>query len=534
MITAVSRIRSGHDRRAFFLPRLRRRLGAAAESGESAVGGRRGSGGAVGRIGGRARRRANRRRRSGESSAPSGESAVESAASSLGESTSGLPSGESGATSATLSGESAAASASTSSGESAVPTSSGESAAGRRVSRPCPPCVGRGRPCPPRRASRPCPPRRGVGCVPTRVVRSAGVGRDHLVGRVGRASANESAPAALSDESSSRKDGSGSRSCASAGEKAAGSHFATAASDSALAAAPPGPPSALGSTCPSSSWAPADSSPTIAAAGPASRSASTESPSRTASTESPSLSASAEPPSTGAPDDPSSGTEPAVSSEGAAPSGSPPEFERPAAPESRPRRRGALCAPPRRRDRRVMAGNATNHADHPGCTHDGPGRSDVCGVSRPIYLFGQFGAARVGDLSIRQHVYDVGSEDVQEAPEMGDGQNPEAPLLGCLLHPPGNGGQSVDVQPRVDLVEYGKPRPEHAQLKSLVPLALAPREVHVERSVQEALVEADPGRLVTKARFDISRPSRSPRWPGQPPEMWPATPQGLRSGAACR
>ncbi len=75
---------------------------------------------------------------------------------------------------------------------------------------------------------------------------------------------------------------------------------------------------------------------------------------------------------------------------------------------------------------------------------------------------------------------------------MGDGEHAEADLLGGRLDPAGAGPQRVDVEARVELVEQGDLRLEHAQLQRLVLLLLAARQVDVDGPHQQLGVEGEP------------------------------------------
>ena len=70
-------------------------------------------------------------------------------------------------------------------------------------------------------------------------------------------------------------------------------------------------------------------------------------------------------------------------------------------------------------------------------------------------------------------------------------RSPDAPLGGGVLQAARHLAQRVDVEARVDLVEDADGGPEHAELDHLGALALAAREVDVERPAQQAGVEAD-------------------------------------------
>ena len=66
------------------------------------------------------------------------------------------------------------------------------------------------------------------------------------------------------------------------------------------------------------------------------------------------------------------------------------------------------------------------------------------------------------------------------------------------LDPPGTRPEGIDVEAGVELVEDGDLRGQHAELQRLVALLLATGQVDVEGSVEESLLEPDPGRLVAQ------------------------------------
>ena len=77
----------------------------------------------------------------------------------------------------------------------------------------------------------------------------------------------------------------------------------------------------------------------------------------------------------------------------------------------------------------------------------------------------------------------------QEAIEVGDGQQADAPLGGVVLQAPRHLAQGVDVETRVNFVEDADRGPNHPQLDHFGALALATGEVDVEGSAQQAGIE---------------------------------------------
>ena len=55
---------------------------------------------------------------------------------------------------------------------------------------------------------------------------------------------------------------------------------------------------------------------------------------------------------------------------------------------------------------------------------------------------------------------------------VGDGEHPEIELLGRVFDPAAHEAQRVDIEPRIELVEYGDLGPQHGELKGLDPLLL--------------------------------------------------------------
>src|SRR6056297_686883 len=131
----------------------------------------------------------------------------------------------------------------------------------------------------------------------------------------------------------------------------------------------------------------------------------------------------------------------------------------------------------------------------------------------------QLGAAALDDAALGEDVHVVGTQLVQQPAVVRDGQHAERLVAGIgfvahRLHPPGAVAQCVDVEARVELVEDRDLGCQHRQLQGLVALLLATREVHVERPVEEALLEADPGRLVAQLLVEVTggAPTRGERF----------------------
>ena len=117
-----------------------------------------------------------------------------------------------------------------------------------------------------------------------------------------------------------------------------------------------------------------------------------------------------------------------------------------------------------------------------------------------LQLVGELGAALGDDLAAHEDVHLVRSQLGQQPVVVRDGEHAEAGLavgrLGGRFDAARAGAQGVDVETGVELVEDGDPRPEHGELHRLVALALAAREVDVDRTMQEPLLEPDAAGLL--------------------------------------
>ena len=125
---------------------------------------------------------------------------------------------------------------------------------------------------------------------------------------------------------------------------------------------------------------------------------------------------------------------------------------------------------------------------------------DVAGL---LELLGQLGTAGGDEPTGDEDVDDVGPQLDEQPVEVGDREHAEPPFGRRLLDAAGHRAEGVDVEAGVDLVEHAERWTEHAELQHLVALALAAGQVDVQRPLEEALVEADSGRLGPEPRPEL-------------------------------
>ena len=118
------------------------------------------------------------------------------------------------------------------------------------------------------------------------------------------------------------------------------------------------------------------------------------------------------------------------------------------------------------------------------------------GVPVGLQTVGELGPAGGDDAALDEDVHGVGMELGEQAAVVRDRQHaePVAVVVGLRerLDALGAGAQSVDVEPGVELVEDGDPRPQDGELQRLVALLLAAGQVDVERPVEQRRRQADP------------------------------------------
>ena len=115
-------------------------------------------------------------------------------------------------------------------------------------------------------------------------------------------------------------------------------------------------------------------------------------------------------------------------------------------------------------------------------------------VALHVEASGKFRPAGLPDLTLDHDVHHVGTQLVEQPAVVGDGEHPES-LVGEGLDPLGAVPQRIDVETRVQFVKDGDTWAQHCELQRLAALLLTARQVHIERTVQQALVETDTFRL---------------------------------------
>ena len=122
-------------------------------------------------------------------------------------------------------------------------------------------------------------------------------------------------------------------------------------------------------------------------------------------------------------------------------------------------------------------------------------------VAGGLQLNGELWPSALGDTPIDKDMNPVRMEFVEQALEMRNGQDSEAPLFCGTFDSAGHCTKSVNVETRVNLIEDCEQRLQGGQLNNFSSLGFPSRKVHVQRTLEKVGAQANSGSLFHHSCF---------------------------------